>query len=79
MSDTQKNGQTTGQNTYDAVVIGVRRTVGNVADARALVISAAGMGATAAFALNHDLVDAEVERSVTELRAATSYRGGGPH
>ncbi|WP_419999577.1 NAD(P)/FAD-dependent oxidoreductase [Streptomyces boninensis] len=44
--------------------------VGNAGDPRALVISAAGKGAAAAFALNHDLVDAEVARAVAERRGA---------
>lgn len=60
--------------------------VGNVGDSRALVISAA------AFALNHDLVDTEVEESITEpsrngrhwqnwpspQRARATWRRGGP-
>ncbi|MGP3976710.1 NAD(P)/FAD-dependent oxidoreductase [Streptomyces sp. 8N114] len=45
--------------------------VGNVVDPRAQVITAAGMGAAAAFALTHDLVDEEVERAVEEHRTAT--------
>ncbi|PCG86229.1 thioredoxin reductase [Streptomyces sp. WZ.A104] len=35
--------------------------VGNVVDPRALVVSSAGMGSAAAFALNHGLVDEDVE------------------
>lgn len=42
---------------------------GNVADPRAQVVTAAGAGAAAAFAINHDLVDEEVERA---LAAATA-------
>ncbi|MGW1658077.1 FAD-dependent oxidoreductase [Streptomyces atratus] len=38
--------------------------VGNVSDPKALVITAAGQGAAAAFALNHDLVAEDVERAV---------------
>ncbi|WP_380277905.1 NAD(P)/FAD-dependent oxidoreductase [Kitasatospora purpeofusca] len=38
--------------------------VGNVADPRAQVVTAAGAGAAAAFALNHDLVDEDVERAL---------------
>ncbi|MFD5918755.1 FAD-dependent oxidoreductase [Kitasatospora sp. NPDC058201] len=34
--------------------------VGNVADPRAQVVTAAGAGAAAAFAINHDLVDEDV-------------------
>ncbi|MEU4995158.1 NAD(P)/FAD-dependent oxidoreductase [Streptomyces sp. NPDC021622] len=51
--------------------------VGNAGDSRALVISAAGMGAAAAFALNHDLVDTEVQQSVTELRSARTAMQSG--
>ncbi|MFD5193846.1 NAD(P)/FAD-dependent oxidoreductase [Streptomyces sp. NPDC058357] len=40
--------------------------VGNVSDAKALVITAAGQGAAAAFALNHDLVAEDVERAVKD-------------
>ncbi|MFE7396543.1 NAD(P)/FAD-dependent oxidoreductase [Streptomyces sp. NPDC057557] len=38
--------------------------VGNVSDPKALVITAAGQGAAAAFALNHDLVAEDIERAV---------------
>ncbi|MER7705205.1 NAD(P)/FAD-dependent oxidoreductase [Kitasatospora sp. NPDC097605] len=38
--------------------------VGNVADPRAQVVTAAGAGAAAAFALNHDLVDEDVEHAL---------------
>lgn len=44
--------------------------VGNVVDSRAQAVSAAGMGAAAAFALNHDLVDEETERDLAAHRAA---------
>ncbi|MFE9765319.1 NAD(P)/FAD-dependent oxidoreductase [Streptomyces sp. NPDC005808] len=44
--------------------------VGNVVDPRAQAVTAAGMGAAAAFALNHDLVDEEVERDLAAHRAA---------
>ncbi|MFF9347457.1 NAD(P)/FAD-dependent oxidoreductase [Streptomyces sp. NPDC014734] len=44
--------------------------VGNVVDPRAQAVSAAGMGAAAAFALNHDLVDEEIERDLAAHRAA---------
>ncbi|WPW26471.1 hypothetical protein P6B95_02745 [Streptomyces atratus] len=40
------------------------RAVGKVSDAKALVITAAGQGAAAAFALNHDLVAQDIERAV---------------
>ncbi|MDL4775570.1 NAD(P)/FAD-dependent oxidoreductase [Actinomadura xylanilytica] len=39
---------------------------GNVADPRAQVITAAGAGSVAAIALNHDLLDEDVERAVLE-------------
>ncbi|MFK0294541.1 NAD(P)/FAD-dependent oxidoreductase [Streptomyces sp. NPDC090442] len=42
---------------------------GNVVDPRAQVVTAAGMGASAAFALNLDLVEEEVERAVADRRA----------
>ncbi|ONM48178.1 NAD(P)/FAD-dependent oxidoreductase [Nocardia donostiensis] len=41
---------------------------GNVVDPRALAVTAAGMGAAAAFAINHDLVDDEVGRAVAAFR-----------
>ncbi|MGW6603200.1 NAD(P)/FAD-dependent oxidoreductase [Streptomyces sp. NPDC055036] len=44
--------------------------VGNVVDSRAQVVTAAGMGAAAGFALNHNLVDEEIERDLAVHRAA---------
>ncbi|MET9339376.1 NAD(P)/FAD-dependent oxidoreductase [Nonomuraea sp. NPDC003804] len=44
--------------------------VGNVADRRAQVITAAGMGSAAAIAINTDLVEEEVDRAVEDHRAA---------
>ncbi|MFG2720878.1 NAD(P)/FAD-dependent oxidoreductase [Streptomyces sp. NPDC048416] len=46
--------------------------VGNVVDSRAQAVTAAGMGAAAAFYLNHDLVDEEIERDLAAHRAALS-------
>ncbi|MEU3657248.1 NAD(P)/FAD-dependent oxidoreductase [Streptomyces sp. NPDC032161] len=42
--------------------------VGNVADPRAQVVAAAGMGSTAAFAINTDLLDEDVDRAVEQHR-----------
>lgn len=50
--------------------------VGNVTDSRAQAVTAAGMGAAAAFALNHDLVDEEIERDLAAHRAASAGRSG---
>ncbi|MFE4513237.1 NAD(P)/FAD-dependent oxidoreductase [Kitasatospora sp. NPDC056783] len=44
--------------------------VGNVADPRAKVVTAAGMGAAAAFALDHDLVAEEIDQAVEHHRAS---------
>ncbi|MYT27581.1 MULTISPECIES: NAD(P)/FAD-dependent oxidoreductase [unclassified Streptomyces] len=44
--------------------------VGNVADPRAQVVTAAGMGSAAAIAINHDLVQEEIERAVEDRRTA---------
>ncbi|WP_223731740.1 NAD(P)/FAD-dependent oxidoreductase [Streptomyces purpurogeneiscleroticus] len=46
--------------------------VGNVVDPRAMVVTAAGMGAAAAFALNLELVDDDITRAVDDHRTATS-------
>lgn len=46
--------------------------VGNVVDPRAQAVTAAGQGAAAAFALNHDLVDEEIERDLAAHRAAVA-------
>jgi thioredoxin reductase len=43
---------------------------GNVADPRAQVVTAAGMGSAAAMAINQDLVDEEVARAVEDHRTA---------
>ncbi|MGK4584043.1 NAD(P)/FAD-dependent oxidoreductase [Kitasatospora sp. HPMI-4] len=45
--------------------------VGNVVDPRAQAVTAAGMGAAAAFALNHDLVDEEVEQALAAYRSVS--------
>ncbi|TDD06630.1 NAD(P)/FAD-dependent oxidoreductase [Nonomuraea diastatica] len=42
---------------------------GNVVDPRAQVITAAGMGAAAAFAINTDLLDEDVDRALEQRRA----------
>ncbi|WP_218001622.1 NAD(P)/FAD-dependent oxidoreductase [Microtetraspora malaysiensis] len=44
--------------------------VGNVADRRAQVITAAGMASAAAIAVNHDLVEEEIARDVENHRVA---------
>ncbi|MEU3566972.1 NAD(P)/FAD-dependent oxidoreductase [Kitasatospora sp. NPDC036755] len=44
--------------------------VGNVADPRAQVVIAAGAGAAAGFALDHDLVAEDVDRAVERYRAS---------
>lgn len=46
--------------------------VGNVADQRAQVITAAAMGGGAAIAINHDLLEEEVARAVTDHRTAAA-------
>ncbi|MFF8717618.1 NAD(P)/FAD-dependent oxidoreductase [Streptomyces sp. NPDC015184] len=46
--------------------------VGNVADLRAQVIAAAGMGSTAGFAINTDLLDEDVDRAVEQHRHAAA-------
>ncbi|WP_051831770.1 NAD(P)/FAD-dependent oxidoreductase [Streptomyces violens] len=45
--------------------------VGNVIDPRAMVVTAAGMGAATAFALNQELVDDDIARAVGHHRTAT--------
>lgn len=63
------NGWVTTDRTGRTSVPGVW-AVGNVVDPRAQVIVAAGMGAAAAFALDHDLVDEEIGRAVALCRAS---------
>ncbi|WP_335935528.1 FAD-dependent oxidoreductase [Streptomyces sp. PTD5-9] len=45
--------------------------VGNVVDPRAQVVTAAGAGSGAAFAVDADLLEEDVDRAVTHRRAAT--------
>ncbi|MFI8852616.1 NAD(P)/FAD-dependent oxidoreductase [Streptomyces sp. 891-h] len=52
--------------------------VGNVVDPRAQVVTAAGMGAAAAFAVTHDLVNEDIERAVEEHRTAGDRAGAVP-
>ena len=47
-------------------------------DSRAQAVTAAGMGAQAAFFLNHDLVDEEIERDLAAHRAATGRASDTP-
>jgi hypothetical protein len=51
------------------------RAIGNVVNPRAQAITAAGMGATCAAALNHELVEEATERDLRAHRPAT----GRPH
>ncbi|MEV7238154.1 NAD(P)/FAD-dependent oxidoreductase [Streptomyces sp. NPDC051020] len=46
--------------------------VGNVVDPRAQVVAAAGMGSAAAFAINTDLLDEDVDRTVEQHRHAAA-------
>ena len=48
--------------------------IGNAADPRAQVITAAGQGSAAAIALNADLVDEDVNRSLAKAAAASLHR-----
>ncbi|MGC4952068.1 NAD(P)/FAD-dependent oxidoreductase [Actinomadura citrea] len=51
--------------------------VGNVADPRAQVVTAAGMGSAAAIAVNADLLDEDVHQGVDQGRAVERGRVGG--
>ena len=51
--------------------------VGNVADPRAQVVTAAGMGSAAAIAVNADLMDEDVHQAVDQGRAVERGRVGG--
>jgi thioredoxin reductase (NADPH) len=51
--------------------------VGNVADPRAQVVTAAGMGSAAAIAVNADLLDEDVHQAVDRGRAVERGRVGG--
>ncbi|WP_323186668.1 FAD-dependent oxidoreductase [Streptomyces sp. NBC_00439] len=64
------NGWVTTDDAGRTSVFGVW-AVGNVSHATALVITAAGQGAAAAFALNHDLVAEDVERAVKDADSSS--------
>ncbi|MBX6386509.1 MAG: NAD(P)/FAD-dependent oxidoreductase [Microbispora sp.] len=51
--------------------------VGNVADPRAQVVTAAGMGSAAAFAINTDLLEEDVDHAVERHRATVAVPGRG--
>ncbi|UGY94400.1 NAD(P)/FAD-dependent oxidoreductase [Streptomyces gobiensis] len=72
-----ENGWVTTDRTGRTSVPGIW-AVGNVVDSRALVVSSAGMGAAAAFAINHELVDDDVERAIQAHRAAKDLTGALP-
>ncbi|MEV0598645.1 NAD(P)/FAD-dependent oxidoreductase [Streptomyces sp. NPDC050315] len=65
------NGWVTTDRAGRTDVLGVW-AVGNVIDPRAMVVTAAGMGAAAAFALNQELVNDDITRAVEHHRTATA-------
>ncbi|MBD0669663.1 NAD(P)/FAD-dependent oxidoreductase [Streptomyces sp. CBMA156] len=67
--DRDDNGWVTTDRTGRTSLPGVW-AAGNVADPRAQVVTAAGAGAAAAFALDHDLVAEEIDRAVAGYRAS---------
>ncbi|MEO3875878.1 NAD(P)/FAD-dependent oxidoreductase [Nonomuraea sp. B12E4] len=68
------NGWVTTDRTGRTSVPGVW-AAGNVIDPRAQVVTAAGMGSAAAFAINTDLVNEDVDSAVEQRRAAFAVRG----
>ncbi|MBO2465177.1 NAD(P)/FAD-dependent oxidoreductase [Actinomadura violacea] len=67
------NGWVASDRTGRTSVAGVW-AAGNVVDPRAQVVTAAGMGSAAAFALNNDLLDEDVAGAVARHRAAGGAR-----
>ncbi|WP_433334607.1 FAD-dependent oxidoreductase [Spirillospora sp. CA-294931] len=66
---TGDDGWVTADRTGRTSVAGVW-AAGNVVDPRAQVVTAAGMGSAAAFALNNDLLDEDVDHAVERHRVA---------
>lgn len=71
--DTDDNGWVVTDRTGRTSVPGVW-AAGNVIDPRAQVVTAAGMGSAAAFAINSDLLDEDVDRAVEQRRATVAAR-----
>lgn len=69
------NGWVAADRTGRTSVAGVW-AAGNVVDSRAQVVTAAGMGSAAAFALNTDLLEEDVDRAVEHHRADAVVTGG---
>ncbi|MFJ1616898.1 NAD(P)/FAD-dependent oxidoreductase [Streptomyces sp. NPDC088249] len=69
--DKDDNGWVATDRTGRTSVFGVW-AAGNVIDPRAQVVTAAGMGSAAAFALNADLLEEDVDRAVERRRAGTA-------
>ncbi|MEV5987514.1 NAD(P)/FAD-dependent oxidoreductase [Streptomyces sp. NPDC052051] len=72
--DKDDSGWVTTDRTGRTSVSGVW-AVGNVVDPRAQVITAAGTGSSAAFALNADLLDEDTDRAVEQHRAVVGELG----
>ncbi|MFF2962537.1 NAD(P)/FAD-dependent oxidoreductase [Streptomyces sp. NPDC057963] len=68
--DKDDNGWVATDRTGRTSVFGVW-AAGNVVDPRAQVVTAAGMGSAAGFALNADLLEEDVDRAVERRRAGT--------
>ncbi|MFB7187318.1 NAD(P)/FAD-dependent oxidoreductase [Streptomyces sp. NPDC056178] len=69
--DKDDNGWITTDRTGRTSVVGVW-AAGNVVDPRAQVVAAAGMGSAAAFAINTDLLDEDIDRAVEQRRHAAA-------
>jgi thioredoxin reductase len=71
--DTDDNGWMVTDRTGRTSIPGVW-AAGNIIDPRAQVVTAAGMGSAAAFAINGDLLDEDVDRAVEQRRATAAAR-----
>jgi thioredoxin reductase len=74
--DKDDNGRVATDRTGRTGVAGVR-AAGNVIGPPAQVVTAAGMGSAAAFAMNSDLLDEDVDRAVEQRRAAAAVTARG--
>lgn len=72
--DTDDRGWVTVDATGRTSVPGVW-AVGNVADPRAQVVTAAGQGSVAAITINHDLLEEDIRREVQRYRSAEPLAG----